>query len=472
VGENPTVIEERRMRIGVIGTGHVGLVAATCLAEMGHEVIASDRDIETIENLAGGVAPFYEPGLEPLLGRHSATGRLAFSPHTRDAVDGAEVVFVCVGTPARASGEASLVAVERAVRDVARYASHGLILVQKSTVPAGTATRAQRAIAIQDGDAGRIEVVSNPEFLREGRAIEDFLNPDRILVGAGSSRAFRVMRSVYRPLMDRGCIYIETDIRTAELAKHATNAFLAMKISYANALARVCELAGADVVSVAGIMGSDPRIGRDFLDAGLGYGGFCFPKDVQGFERLAAQLGYDFALLREVRRINDEAVDATFEKVRDGLWNVEDKTVALLGLAFKPGTDDVRFAPALSLARRLISEGARVAGYDPVASENAKRDVPQLEVAASPYDAAAGAHCVVLCTEWPEFQQLDLDKLRSVMTYALAVDARNVLDQEAMRNAGFTLYPTGRPGPVMPSADRSSGTGSTGLRDAGLERAG
>lgn len=459
MGQNPTAIEERQMRVGVIGTGHVGLVAAACFAEIGHEVVATDRDIERVEQLAEGVAPFYEPGLEPLLERHSATGRLAFSPDTRDAVVGAEVVFVCVGTPARASGEASLVAVERAVRDVAAYASHGLILVQKSTVPAGTATRAQRAIAIQDGDAGRIEVVSNPEFLREGRAIEDTLNPDRILVGAGSSHAFRVMRAVYQPLIDRGCVYVETDIRTAELAKHASNAFLAMKISYANALARVCELAGADVVSVAGIMGLDPRIGRDFLDAGLGYGGFCFPKDVQGFERLAAKFGYDFGLLREVRRINDEAVDATFEKVRDGLWNVEDKTVALLGLAFKPGTDDVRFAPALSLARRLISEGARVTGYDPVASENAKRELPQLELAGSPYDAAAGAHCVVLCTEWPEFQQLDPDKLRSVMTYALAVDARNAFDRHAMTDAGFTLYPTGRPGPLMPTADRPSGAG-------------
>jgi UDPglucose 6-dehydrogenase len=278
------------------------------------------------------------------------------------------------------------------------------------------------------------------------------------------------MRAVYRPLIDRGCVYLETDIRTAELAKHASNAFLAMKISYANALARVCELAGADVVAVADIMGADQRIGRDFLDAGLGYGGFCFPKDVQGFERLAAQLGYDFALLREVSRINDHAVEAAFEKVRDGLWNVEDKTVALLGLSFKPGTDDVRFSPALALAKRLLNGGARVTGYDPVASEGAKREVPELEIADTPYDAAAGAHCFVLCTDWPEFHDLDLDKLRSVMTYGLAVDGRNMLDPVAMQRAGFTLYPMGRPAAWAARAPDAASHGAADWGEEPLQR--
>jgi UDPglucose 6-dehydrogenase len=459
------------MKIGVIGTGHVGLVAAVCFAEIGHDVVATDTDVQKIDQLKGGIAPFFEPGLEELLGKNLAGGRLSFDPSAEEAVSGADVVFVCVGTPARTTGEASLVAVERAVRDIARHANDGLLLVQKSTVPAGTATRVEQAISIMHGDARRIEIVSNPEFLREGRAIEDSLNPDRILVGAGSGRAFRIMRAVYRPLIDQGCVYIETDVRTAELAKHASNAFLAMKISYANALARVCELAGADVVSVADIMGSDPRIGRDFLDAGLGYGGFCFPKDVQGFERLAAKLGYDFALLREVARINEHAVDTAFEKVRDGLWNVEDKTVALLGLSFKPGTDDVRFSPALALAKRLLAGGARVTGYDPAASDAARREVPELEVAPTPYDAASGAHCFVLCTDWPEFHDLDLEKLRSVMTYGLAVDGRNMLDPEAMRAAGFTLYPMGRPGtrPPMPDPDAVL-AGSAGWEEEQLQR--
>ena len=434
------------MRIGVVGAGHVGLVASASLAEIGHEVVATDADEERVDSLQHGIVPFYEPGLEELLDRNVSDRRLSFAVKTAEAVSGASAVFVCVGTPGRASGEANLVAVERAVREVARHADDGLVLVQKSTVPAGTATKIQRLMRLENRRASlHLDVVSNPEFLREGRAVEDSLNPDRILVGAESSRAFQLMRAVYRPFIDHGCTYIETDVQTAELAKHASNAFLALKISYVNALARICELAGADVTAVAEIMGSDPRIGRSFLDAGLGYGGYCFPKDLQGFDQLAAGLGYDFKLLREVARINDQAIDAALAKIRDGLWNVEDKTIALLGLAFKPGTDDVRFAPALSLARRLISEGARVVGYDPQAMANAKEDFPELEVAPDAYQAAQGAHCLVVCTEWPEFATLDLARLQRTMTYPFVVDGRNVFDADSMAVAGFSYYPTGRP---------------------------
>jgi UDPglucose 6-dehydrogenase len=433
------------VRIGIIGTGHVRLVACVSFAEMGHHVLGTDADPETVDQLARGIPPFFEPGLEDLLTKHAGTGQLTFAAATREAVVGAEVVFICVGTPAKASGEANLVAVERATREVAAHAEDGLVLVQKSTVPAGTADRVSRALRVHSpAGAPNVDVVSNPEFLREGRAIEDFLNPDRILVGAESARAFQVMRRLYRPLIDKGCVYIETDIKTAELAKHACNAFLALKISYANALARVCERAGADVTAVADIMGCDPRIGRAFLDAGLGYGGFCFPKDIQAFDRLASRLGYDFALLREVARINDEAVGATADRVKEGLWNLEDKTVALFGLAFKPGTDDVRFAPALALAKRLAAEGAGVVGHDPRALANAKEEMPELDVAPDPYQAAAGAHCLVVCTEWPEFRLLDLQRLRDVMAYPLIVDARNVFQPDAMAAAGFSYYPTGR----------------------------
>jgi UDPglucose 6-dehydrogenase len=434
------------MKVGVMGTGHVGLIACVSLAEIGHQVLGTDSDEEKIGLLTRGIAPFYEPGLQELLTKNTENGRLSFTSEASQAVIGADVVFICVGTPARATGEANLLAVERATREVAAHTNGGLVLAQKSTVPAGTATRVRRALQVHNPNgASRVDVVSNPEFLREGRAIEDSLDPDRILVGAESRRAFQVMRRLYRPLIDKGCVYIETDVQTAELAKHACNAFLALKISYANALARICERSGADVLAVADIMGSDPRIGRSFLDAGLGYGGFCFPKDVQAFYQLAAQLGYDFTLLREVARINEDAVEATLRKVKDGLWNLEDKTVALLGLAFKPGTDDVRFAPALALARRLLSEGARVVGYDPQAMTNAKEDVPELEVAPDAFDAATGAHCVVLCTEWPEFRTLDLDRLRSVMAYPLIVDGRNVWDPAAVNAAGFAYFPTGRP---------------------------
>ncbi|MGH7541967.1 MAG: UDP-glucose dehydrogenase family protein, partial [Gemmatimonadota bacterium] len=259
------------MRVAVIGTGHVGLVAAATLAEIGHRVVGTDSDREKIDLLARGIAPFHEPGLDELIRANTGAGRLSFTPDTAEAVSTAEVVFVCVGTPAKSTGEANLIAVERAVRTIAMHAIDGLVLVQKSTVPAGTAAKVQQAIRVNGGGSPRrIEVVSNPEFLREGRAIEDSLDPDRILVGSASARALKVMRELYRPLIDKGCIYIETDVKTAELAKHASNAFLALKISFANALARICEQAGADVVDVTGIMGSDPRIGSSFLSAGLG----------------------------------------------------------------------------------------------------------------------------------------------------------------------------------------------------------
>jgi UDPglucose 6-dehydrogenase len=446
------------MKVGVIGAGHVGLVAAAAFAELGHSVICTDTDEEKIRMLERRVAPFHEPGLDELIRSTTETGRLAFTSDSATAVRDADVVFVCVGTPARSTGEANLVAVERAVRATASHARDGLVLVQKSTVPAGTSARVEQALRIELGASGRrIHVVSNPEFLREGRAIEDSLNPDRILVGSDSPEAFATMRALYRPLIDAGCIYIETDVRTAELAKHASNAFLALKISYVNALARICELAGADVVDVAGLMGSDPRIGRSFLDAGLGYGGFCFPKDIQAFDRLAGSLGYDFPLLREIARINDESVVATFEKIRDGLWNLEDKTIALLGLSFKPGTDDVRFSPALALGQRLIEAGATVIGFDPQAGSNAKEDLPDLEIASDPYDAASGAHCVVLCTEWAEFKVLDLERLRRVMAFPMLVDGRNFFDQATAYAAGFDYLPTGRASVTRPPARDAEG---------------
>jgi UDPglucose 6-dehydrogenase len=435
------------MRVGIIGTGHVGLIACVSFAELGHEVVGTDSDQEKIDSLTRGISPFYEPNLDDLLTKHTLTGKLTFTTTTAEAVARADVVFICVGTPASASGEANLIAVERATHEVATHADNGLVLVQKSTVPAGTADRVRHAIRLAQPDQRHhIEVVSNPEFLREGRAIEDSLNPDRILVGAESPEALRTMRRLYRPLIDKGCVYIETDVTTAELAKHASNAFLALKISYVNALARVCELAGADVAAVADIMGADPRIGRSFLNAGLGYGGFCFPKDIQAFDRLSARLGYDFALLREVARINQEAVEAIADRVREGVWILEDKTVVLLGLSFKAGTDDVRFSPALALARRLLAEGARVVGYDPRAMANAKEEVPELDLAPDPYQAALGAHCLVVCTEWPEFRTLDLEQLRGAMAYPLVVDGRNLFNPSEMAAAGFTYHPTGRPG--------------------------
>jgi UDPglucose 6-dehydrogenase len=429
----------------VIGTGHVGLPTCIAVATLGHHVTGVDADEEKIALLRAQTSPFYEPGMADELAAQMDTGRLSFTEDVAAAVAGAEVVFICVGTPPRATGEANLIAVERAARQVAEHVDGECLVVEKSTVPAGTAQRIKKTLARERGGGHRIEVASNPEFLREGRALADWLNPDRILVGADSEWAFAQMRALYAPLVERGVPLIETDIGTAELAKHACNAFLALKVSFANALARMCERAGADVVAIADVMGADRRIGREFLNASLGYGGYCFPKDLQAFSQLAHKLGYDFPLLDEIARINEEALEATEAKVRDALWNLEDKRVALLGLAFKPDTDDVRLSPALALARRLLDEGAHVVAYDPQAMSNAKAELDDLEVAPDPYSAARDAHCVVLCTEWEEFRRLDLAKLKESMSYPVVVDGRNVFEPKEMAAAGFTYYPTGRP---------------------------
>jgi UDPglucose 6-dehydrogenase len=437
------------VRVGVLGTGHVGLVTCVSMAAVGHEVVGCDTDEEKIGRLLKGISPFFEPGVEELMSREMGAGRLRFTCDVTEAARDMDVIFICVGTPARASGEANLIAVEEAARSVARHAAAHTVVVEKSTVPAGTALRVRLAIRQERRDqSGDLEVVSNPEFLREGTALKDSLEPDRILVGAESPRALETMRRLYKPLTDKGAPLIETDIPTAELAKHACNAFLALKIAYANALARLCERAGADVMAVADVMGSDPRIGRAFLNAGLGYGGYCFPKDLVAFERLASRLGYDFQLLKEVERINQEAVDATADKIKEALWNLEGKRIALLGLSFKPGTDDVRFSPALALARALITDDAYVVGYDPQAGANAKAEVAQLHISPDAYEAAAGAHCVVLCTEWDEFRVLDLERLKATMAYPVLVDGRNLFDPKEMRRAGITYYSTGRP-PVV-----------------------
>ena len=447
------------MRVAVIGTGHVGLVTCATLANYGHEVRGTDADTAKIGVLQAGRAPFREPGLEELVQRELSEGRLSFSTDLDTVMADVEVAFICVGTPPKADGEANLLAVESSARDVARHATRNIVVVEKSTVPVGTAGWLRRTLTRERPDL-RFQVVSNPEFLREGKAVQDAVEPDRILVGADSPEAFETMRRVYRPWTDKGSVLIETDLATAELAKHACNAFLALKISYINAIAQVAEQSNADVVAIADVMGSDPRIGRAFLNAGLGYGGSCFPKDLVAFDRLAAKLGVDLPLLREIARINEHAVDGTVQKVREALWNLDDKRIALLGLAFKPETDDVRFSPALTLARELLSNGAYVVGYDPWAGDNAKADVPDLELASDPYAAATSAHCLVLCTEWDEFRTIDLDRLRDLMAYPLVVDGRNVFDPAEMRRAGFTYYPTGRPAVVPDPAGSMPATGA------------
>ena len=440
------------MRVGIVGAGHVGLVTAVTLAEIGHDVVATDQDEAKIDKLSAGDAWFYEPGLEDLLATHLASGRLRFTPEPGEAFDGAEVVFICVGTPARASGKPNLVAVEKAAGAIARFARSRLVVVEKSTVPAGTAERVKRILDHARPDlAADVHVVSNPEFLREGRALHDSLHPDRILVGTGSDWALDQMRRLYAPITERGAAFIVTDIPTAELSKHACNAFLALKISFINALARMCEAADADVDAVAAVMGADERIGPHFLRAGLGYGGSCFPKDIAAFHQLAEGLGYKFELLEEIKRINEEALEATLHKIEEAVWNLEDKRVVLLGLSFKPETDDIRHSPALTLARRLLDEGAEVVGFDPKAMSAAKTEEPKISVAPDLYEAVAGAHCLVLCTEWPEFADIDFGRVRELVAFPVLIDGRNFFDAERVIAAGFSYYPTGRPPTIQRS---------------------
>ncbi|HEU5003748.1 MAG TPA: UDP-glucose/GDP-mannose dehydrogenase family protein [Actinomycetota bacterium] len=439
----------RSRRIVVIGAGHVGLVTAAALAHIGHHVVGLDDDAAKVAALQAGVMPFYEEGLQALVDAGQAGGHLVFAGNPEASIAGAEVAFICVGTPGRPNGEPNLVAVEHAASAVARWASRDMVVVEKSTVPVQTAEWVR--LVLSRSTRHRFEVASNPEFLREGAAVEDSLRPDRILVGADSAVAHGLLRELYAPIVDAGAQYFATDVATAELAKHACNAFLALKISFANGLARVCEASGADVVAIADIMGADPRIGRAFLNAGLGYGGFCFPKDLAAFRSQATRLGYDFSLLDEVVKLNDEALDAIVGKVRAALWNLEGKRVGVLGLAFKPGTDDIRDSPALRLAGHLMEAGAQVAGADPAAGSSAVAALPGLELADGPYAAATGAHCLVVATDWPEYGALDLARIREVMAIPIIIDARNLLDPEEVAAAGFAYYPTGRP-PQKPAA--------------------
>ncbi|HEX2032404.1 MAG TPA: UDP-glucose/GDP-mannose dehydrogenase family protein [Actinomycetota bacterium] len=434
------------MRVAVMGAGRVGVPTAASLAYLGHEVTVVDVDVHKVERLAAGTLPFHERGLEELARDVMAQGRLRFTSDPAAAVGGARVAMICVGTPPGPDGAADLSAVDAAAEAVGRHAAGPLIVVIKSTVPPGTAERVG-AILRRTASDGAFSVVSNPEFLREGKAVEDSLAPMRILVGTDSADGVAALRELYAPLVHDGVPLLETDPRTAEVAKYACNAFLALKVSYVNALARVCEAVGADVEMVTRAMAADDRIGSRYLSAGLGYGGYCLPKDVEAFARAAADAGYDFGLLHEVQRANREAVDAAFARVLEVLGDPAGARVALLGLSFKPGTDNVTASPALSLARRLLDAGARVSGYDPQAGGNAKSELPGLEVTGDPYAALEDARCAVLCTDWEEFLALDLDRAREAMAAPAMVDARNALNGEDLLRAGFRYIPTGRPAP-------------------------
>ncbi|MBI3098411.1 MAG: UDP-glucose/GDP-mannose dehydrogenase family protein [Planctomycetes bacterium] len=429
------------MRIAILGSGYVGLVSGTCFAHLGHRVTCLDNDVAKIDTLRAGRMPIFEPGLAPLVKQNAAAGRLDFSTDIAGAVESADVIFIAVGTPPTASGAADLSYIEAVSRIIAQHLKRYKVIVEKSTVPVQTGERVRQTIRKYVRRNVPFDVCSNPEFLREGSAVQDFLHPDRLVLGVESRRAERLLRQLYKPL---DAEIVITDIKSAELIKHASNSFLALKISYINAVANVCELAGANVVEVARGMGMDSRIGSRFLSAGLGYGGSCFPKDVEAFAKISAELGAPFPLLEEVQRINSDQRRRFVQKIEKELWVLKGKTVAVLGLSFKPNTDDVRDAPAIAICRELISKGAQVRAYDPRAAGKARMLLPDVHLCDSAYQAIRGADCLALCTEWEEFHRLDLGRVRRLMSHPTVVDGRNFFDPEAMRKRGFTYVSMGR----------------------------
>ena len=422
------------MNIVVVGTGYVGLTSGVCLAEIGHNVLCIDKDVQKIEKLNQGIIPIYEPGLEDMAKNLILEKRLKFSTSISDGVDFADVIFVAVGTPPKSNGEADLSSVEKVAIDIAQSMKSYKLIVSKSTVPVETGKRIFNTIKIYNQKV-EFDVVSNPEFLREGSAIYDFLNPDRIVIGVRTEKAKNIMLEIYKNI---NAPKIVTDIESAELIKHASNSFLALKISYANALSQICDKVGADVRLVAKGMGYDKRIGSSFLNAGVGFGGSCFPKDLAAFIEISKEAGYDFRLLEEVKRINAEQKKSFVKKVKEVLWNLNDKKIAIFGLAFKPNTDDMREAPAIDVINDLLAENAAVRVYDPVAMENAKKVLDSKVVYCDDvYAAADGANAVLILTEWEEFKNIDFAKLKSKLLTPIIIDGRNLLDGNEMIKQGF-----------------------------------
>jgi len=449
------------MRIAVVGSGYVGLVAGACFADLGHDVILVDNDQKKLAALRNGEVPIHEKFLPELLGRHRGQ-RLTFSDDLEEAVRLSSVIFVAVGTPPTQSGEADLSYVESVAREISGGINGYKVIVEKSTVPVYTSEWVRKIILRNGTDPEMFDVASNPEFLREGTAVTDFLFPDRIVVGCDSERSADVLREIYQPLTsgtyyerpdaipqpDRASIpapIIVTSTKSAELIKHASNAFLAMKISFINAVACVCESVGANVNQVVHGIGTDSRIGPRFLNPGIGYGGSCFPKDVMAFRAVARECGYEFRLLDEVMRINEEQRQRFLRKIRSALWTLRGKNLGVLGLAFKGGTDDIRESPAIFLVQALLQEGSKVTAYDPAASERTQEVMNSgITFVNSAYEAAHDADALLILTEWEEFSNLDLKRLRQELRYPIVIDGRNLYDPEVMASQGFTYYSVGR----------------------------
>jgi UDPglucose 6-dehydrogenase len=450
------------MKIAVIGCGYVGLVTGTCLAEIGHKVVCTDSDESKINSLLASKIPIYEPGLDELVRRNVSEKRLTFSKQIADAIRFGDVVIICVGTPPLPDGTADMSAVDSVARSIACSAQRPKLVVEKSTVPVRTGQHLKRALATYKRNSGvSFDVASNPEFLREGTAIHDFLHPDRIVVGVDSAEAESALREIYAPIVNQefacplhesGCPagaspeFLVTSVNSAELIKHASNSFLALKISYANLIADYCEQLNANVDEVLSAVGLDPRIGKHFLRPGLGFGGFCLPKDLQAFTRIGEDCGIDVDLLRAVEGINKRRIDNVIGKTRELLWVLKGKRIGMLGLAFKPNTDDIRFSPAVELCKRLLAEQVTLAAYDPEAEERAAFAQPELRCCPNAYEAAREADAIIIATEWEEFKNLDWRSMYQLMARPLIIDARNLLNPQAMAETGFEYHSIGRAG--------------------------
>jgi len=436
------------MNICVIGTGYVGLVTGTVFADLGNDVVCVDKDPSKVEMLRRGEMPIYEPGLEEMVVRNMAEKRLCFTTDIHDAVERSSVVFICVGTPPLPNGEPDMQHVDAAAREIARALNDYKVIVNKSTVPVGTGERVRDIIRASRESDVDFDVVSNPEFLREGSAITDTLHPDRIVIGAPNQMVAMKILELYAPL-ERPMII--TDVASAEMIKYASNAFLATKISFMNAVACICEAAGADVTQVARGMGCDQRIGSAFLQPGLGYGGSCFPKDTLALIQTADKLGYDFQLLKAVVQVNQDQTPRCMDRLEKAMGGFAGKRVGVLGLAFKPNTDDLREARSLEVIARLLASGATVQAYDPIAMDKCREIFPQIAYCDSAYAAAAGADALILVTEWNEFRYLDFERLRGVMRGRIVLDGRNMWDPARMRRMGFEHYGIGRGNPTIGS---------------------
>jgi UDPglucose 6-dehydrogenase len=429
------------MKLTIIGTGYVGLVTGTCFADVGHEVVCVDRDEAKVKLLQAGGMPIYEPQLEELVKKNVSAGRLSFTASTAEGVEKSDVIFIAVPTPPLEDGSVDLSFIEGVAREIAGAMTSYKIIVDKSTVPVKTGDKVAETIKRYCKAKVEFDVASNPEFLREGFAVEDLMRPDRIVVGVRSQRPVPALKEIYKPF---DAPIIVTDISSAELIKHAANSFLALKISYINAISIICEATGANVQEVANGMGMDARIGRRFLDASLGFGGSCFPKDLSAFIKISEQLGYDFGLLKEVQRINRAQMDRFVKKIMDTIWVLKDKKIGVLGLAFKQNTDDIRLSPAMELCQRLQKEGAILRVHDPKAMEKAKAVLQDVTYVDDMNAVADGCDALVIATEWPAFKKLDLERARKSLTHPIMFDGRNLFDPKEMEALGFIYKSIGR----------------------------